>query len=134
METLFKPVNKLPFDKTILPHMKQTATDMLSTVEANPYTQAIVLFSQNGNEYGTIIKNTLSAETEETEFLERLTVAKDTEIRYILCVWKGDASIDIPSFAFRKKLFALHSSNAESLMFVMTEDGVSVIKLSATMK
>ena len=59
--------------------------------------------------------------------------AKDTEIRYVLCMWQ-DSGIDVPSYAFRDLLCTLNSKNSESLLFVMTAEGVSVTKVSTTMK
>jgi len=51
----------------------------------------------------------------------------------VLCIWQ-DQCIDIPSFAFRNLLLDLNEKNSESTLFIMTTDGVSGIKLSATMK
>lgn len=114
--------------------MKKTAVDLLRNAEEGQYPQAIVLSSAMGKEYGAIIKNALFEEkTDEASLLERLKTAEDTEIRYVLCMWRHE-EIDIPSFAFRKMLCAVHSKNSESLLFVMTKDGASVIKVSATMK
>jgi hypothetical protein len=45
-----------------------------------------------------------------------------------------DKRLEIPSFAFRNLLLDFPEKNSESTLFVMTSDGVSGIKLSATMK
>ena len=102
--------------------------------EKGQYTQVIVLFSVMGREYGSIVKNAAAEEkSDESALLEVLKKADDTEVQYVLCKWQGNG-IDIPSYKFRKMLCALNSKNSESLMFVMTKNGVSGIKMSETMK
>lgn len=134
MQTLFELKTNMPFDADIFERMKKTASDLLRNTEKEQYTQAIVLLSKKGNEYGTIIRNVLSEDkTEESALLEGLRAADDTEICYILCMW-GDACIDIPSFAFRARLCTANPQNTESKIFVMTQNGVSVMKLANTMK
>ena len=107
---------------------------LLNNAQKDQYTQAIILYSSAGNEYSAIIKNACSKEqTEERALLERLKMADDTEIRYVLCMWQDNA-IDITSDAFRKLMIDLDPKNMESLMFVMTAESVGVIKVSATIK
>ena len=133
MQSLFELKTKITFDSDVFDNMKEMAIKLLYNTESGKYTQAIVLFSATGNKYSTIIRNACSKEkTEETSLIERLKIAEDTELRYVLCVWQ-DNSIDIPSFAFRKMLCTLNPKNSESLLFVMTAEGVSAIKVSATM-
>ncbi len=134
METRFELKTELPFDGTVWKRMKKTATEVLKNASKGQYTQAIVLFSTLGKEYSAIINNALSKEkTDEALLLEGLNTSQDTEIRYVLCMWQ-DGGIDIPSHAFRNMLCALDSRNAESLLFVMTDRGISVVKLGVTMK
>lgn len=45
-----------------------------------------------------------------------------------------DKSRDISSFSFRELLLSINPKNSEISLFVMTADGVSVIKLFNTMK
>ena len=71
--------------------------------------------------------------TEEKKLLEKLKASGDTEIRYVLCMWQ-DNNVDIPSFAFRKMLCDLDQKNQEAILFVMTTEGISATKMSATMK
>ena len=107
---------------------------MLSDAEKSQYTQAVVLHSSTGNEYSTIIRNALSeGKVDAVSLLQKIQEAKDCEMCFVLCMWQ-DQCIDIPSFAFRNLLLDLNEKNSESLLFVMTADGVSGIKLSATMK
>lgn len=131
---LFELRTKLPYDPNVFDKMKATAIRLLDNAEKEQNTQAIVLYSASKNEYSAIIKNACSRElTEEKALLEKLKIANDTEIRYVLCMWKNN-EIDIPSFAFRKMMIELETKNTESLIFVLTADGVSSIKLSTTMK
>ena len=114
--------------------MRQQAIDLLSDAENGQYTQAVVLRSVLGNAYGAVIQNVLSEEkTDEASLLQTLREANDTEVLCALCMW-CDRAIDIPSHAFREQLVTLNPKNADTLLFVMTIDGVSGIKLSTTMK
>lgn len=134
MESLFDLTAKISFDENTFANMRKTAIELLHNTEKGQYTQAIVLSTAAGNEYSAVISNALSEEkTDETDLLEKLKEAEDTNIRYVLCIWQ-DNSIDIPSFAFRNMLYTLNSKNSDSLLFVMTDNGVSVMKLSASMK
>ncbi len=134
MRSLFELKTRLPFDSTVFCRLKETATGLLRDVERSRYTQAIVLYSVTGNQYGAVISNALSEEmTEETTLLNKAILARDTETRYVLCMWQ-DQSIDIPSYAFREKLCACNPKNKDSLLFVMTSDGVAGITVATTMK
>ena len=135
MQTLFELKTKLPVDMAVFEQMKKTAEAELSKAEAGQYTQALVLLSAKGNEYKVLIKNALSEEkTDEIALLEGMKNSGDTEIRYVLCMWQNDKGIDVPSYAFRKLLCTLDPKNTDALLFVMTADGVSAIKISNTMK
>ena len=79
-----------------------------------------------------MIRNALTDEkTDEAALLEQLETTKHTEVSYVLCMWQ-DGGLNITSYDFIKMLLSMGSQNAESLMFVMTADGVSVKKLSVT--
>ena len=135
MQTLFELKTKLTVDMAVFEQMKKTAEAELSKAAAGQYVQAVVLLSAKENEYSTLIKNALSKEkADEITFLEGIKNVNDTEIRYVLCMWQADKCIDIPSFDFRKLLCALNPKNTEALLFVMTANGVSGIKVSTTMK
>ncbi len=134
MKSILELQTKMSIDLTVFEHMKKTAIELLSNAENGQYTQAVVLLSSTGNEYGTIIKNALSEEnTDGTSLIQKIKEAKDTEISCVLCIWQ-DKCIDIPSFAFRELLFTLNPKNSETSIFVMTAHGVSGIKLLTTMK
>jgi len=134
MRSLFELKTKIMPDLTMFECMKKKAIELLSDAEKSQYTQAIVLHSSTGNEYSTIIQNALSEEkADEASLFCKIQEAKDYEICFVLCMWQ-DQRIDIPSFAFRNLLLDLTEKNSESTLFVMTADGVSGIKLSATLK
>ena len=134
MQSLFEPKLSATVDPTIFNVMKETAIHLLSEVEKGRYTQAIVLRSSNQNTYSIIICDALSMEhRDETSLLKNIQEAKDSQINFVLCMWQ-DHCIDIPSFAFRKMLLQSNTENSETTLFVMTTEGVSGIKLSATMK
>ena len=119
----------------VFEQMKKTAEAELSKASKGQYAQAVVFLSTKGNEYSTLIKNALSKEkADETALLKEMKNVNDTEICYVLCMWQADKCIDIPSYNFRELLCALNPKNAEALLFVMTADGVSGIKVSSTTK
>ena len=134
MKSIFEPKNEFALDLTVFESMKEQAAKLLAGIEKSEYTQALVLLSANENTYSSIIKNALSEEkADEASLLQQIQDAKDEKIKFVLCMWQ-DKSIDIPSFSFRKSLLKANEKNAESMLFVMTTDGVSATKLSATMK
>ena len=132
--SLFELKNKLAVDMNLFEKMKKTAVNLLKESEKGQYTQAVVLLSSLGNEYGAIIKDATAEEkNNETALLEKLKAAEDTEIQYILCMWKGYC-IDISSYAFRKMLLSLNQKNAETVIFVLTGDNeISGIEVQKTM-
>lgn len=126
--------NTLMFDSDIFEKMMGTARDILNNAEKGEYTQAIVLLSANGAEYAALIKNALSEDkSDEKALLERLTIANDTEIEYLLCLWQ-DGGIDLPSYRFREMLYETDQRNTECKIFVLTQNGTSVVKLEKTIK
>jgi len=62
-----------------------------------------------------------------------LTVANDTEIEYLLCLWQN-GGIDLPSYRFREMLYETDQRNTECKIFVLTQNGTSVVKLEKTIK
>ena len=134
MHTLFELNTKIDVDAAAFERMMNAAEAELSKAEKSQYIQAIVLLSVKGNEYSTLIKNALSKEkSDETALLKRIKDLNDTEIRYALCLWQ-EGGIDIPSYWFRKSLCTLDPKNTETLLFVMSTDGIGGIKVSTTMK
>ena len=136
MQVRFVLRASVPFDEHALECMRERATILLHETKhmSERYTQAIVLVSAKGMEYGAVIQNALSKEKEdETALMEMLSLQGDTEIRYVLCMWE-DGGIDVPSMAFRQMLLTLDPKNAESVLLLMTDNGVQGVQLSKTMK
>ena len=134
MQPLFEPKIKNDSNFEIFKSMKEKAIDLLSNADNCKYTQAIVLRSSKGNEYGIVIRNALSEEkSDEQALLQKIQDARDSAIYFVLCMWQGGC-IDIPSCDFRKALLKLNEENAEAMLFVMTAGGVSEMKLLATVK
>ena len=134
MQYLFDPKIKNAPDFEIFKSMKEKAIELLSNTENCKYTQAIVLRSSKGNEYGTVIRNALSKERyDEQVLLQKIQDANDSTICFVLCMWQ-EKCIDVPSYDFRKALLELNEENAEAMIFVMTACGASEIKLLSTMK
>ena len=134
MKSIFEVKNSLPFDADVFERMKKTALELLCGAEKEEYTQAIVLLSRAGNEYGAVIENALLKDKrEEKALIERILSANDTSLSRVLCVWQ-DGGIDIPSFAFRQMLCDADDSNSDCGIFVTVDDGYSVIKLENSMK
>lgn len=134
MKTLFEINEGLENESKAFNEMMARAKRLLSTAENGEFTQAVVLYSKSGAEYSMLLKNACTEQLEdERALLDRLKNCNDTEIQYLMCMW-ADNCIDIPSFALRKMLCEVNPKNSETLIFVMTTDGVSFIKLSKTMK
>lgn len=134
MQYLFDPKIKNALDFEIFKSMKEKAIELLSNTENCKYTQAIVLRSSKGNEYGTVIRNALSKERyDEQVLIQKIQDANDSTICFVLCMWQ-EQCIDVPSYDFRKTLLELNEANAEAMIFVMTACGASEIKLLSTMK
>ncbi|MBR3864819.1 MAG: hypothetical protein IKJ19_06900 [Clostridia bacterium] len=134
MESLFELKNPIAVDLSVFEQMKQKALELLSKAKCEQYTQAIVLYSTKNNEYGAVINNALDKErVDENLLLKKLKDVNDTQIAYLLCLWQ-DKNVDICSYAFRKDLLLLNEKNSDTLIFVTTQDGISAIKLSVTVK
>lgn len=134
MQSIFELKNKFSYAPDIFDNMKADAVGLLRKADGGEYTQAVVLFSVSEKTYSAIIANACTEDkSDESALLERLKVANDSEILYVLCMWQ-DNGIDIPSFAFRKMLCSLNPKNSEALLFVTTKEGISATKLSQTMK
>ena len=132
--SLFELKNPIAVDMCLFEKMKKTATELLRDAEEGQHTQAVVLFSAKGSEYGRVIKDTIAEDiSDEMALIESLKAADDTEIKYVLCMWQGN-TIDIPSYKLRKMLRELNCQNSESVLLVMTFDGISGIKVAKTMK
>lgn len=93
--------------------------------------QLIVLKTANDNTY-CFSNNPLSDASGEDKIFVFLENKDETEIKYILCLWKkGD--IDIPSFNFRKRLLELSLSNDNTKLILQGFTGLICKDLKLTM-
>ena len=133
MEALFELKNPKPFDAELFGIMKETALALIKGAEKNPYSQAIVLQTARGQEYAVWVRDALSDSLEIEKMLSQMLQEQDVEIHHVLCLWQ-DGGLDLPSYAFRKRLLDFSPLNSEAGIFVKTASGISVIGLGSTMR
>ena len=122
-----------PFVSSIFDKMRQTAEFLLKDISTTKMTQAVVLLSSKGKEYSTIIEDVLAEEKNaEKSLVSELRANDDTEIGYILVVWKNGC-VDVPSYDFREMLCRMNTENKNAAIFLMGEAGYGVKSLGATM-
>ena len=68
----------------------------------------------------------------EDECLRRMTETLNTRVILTVTLWRN-GQLDVPSYAFREKLTALHPDNRDCCILLQTEDGLTVKRLSMTM-
>ena len=59
---------------------------------------------------------------DEEQFMKLLQEKADSEVKYIVCMWKN-GSVEIPSMHFRKMLLEASPKNADAIFAVLTGDG-----------
>ena len=122
-----------PFVPSIFDKMWQTSESLLKDISTTKMTQAVVLLSSKGKEYSTIIEDVLTEEKNaEKSLVSELRANDDTEICYILAVWKNGC-VDVPSYDFRKMLCRLNIENKNAAIFLMGEAGYHTKPLRVTM-
>ena len=122
-----------PFMPSTFDKMRKTAESLLKDISKEKMTQAVVLLSSKGKEYSTIIEDVLSEEKlAEKSLLRELLANDDTEIGYILVVWKNGC-VDVPSYDFREMLCRLNIENKNASIFFRCEAGYHVKPLGVTM-
>ena len=126
-------VQSYPFVRSVFDQMMQTAVHKLKDEPETGMTQAIVLLTSKGKEYSAIIEDVLSEEKiAEKALIKEMCKDNDTELRYILTVWKNGC-VDIPSYDFRKMLCRMNLENKNTAIFLMGEAGYHVKSLDTTM-
>ena len=65
-------------------------------------------------------------------FVERLVREGDSQVRYLVHVWK-DHALDLPSYDLRKALLELHPENKNALMLLTGAENFIVRSLQSTM-
>lgn len=114
--------------------LKQNAQEALLNAPKGENTQVILALTSEGAEYTEVIFDALTHEKlDEKKLVGRLEADGNPRISHILCMWHG-GSIDLPSFAMRKMLLELNEDNANSDIYVLTDNGYSTVKLSKTIK
>ena len=114
--------------------MMQTAVHMLKDAPNTRLTQVVVLLTSKGKEYSAIIEDVLSEEkVAEKALIKEMEKDNDTELRYMMVVWKTNSGVDLPSYEFRKMLCRLNVENKNAAIFVNEAANYTVLPLGATM-
>ena len=123
-----------PFVRSIFDQMMQTAVHMLQDAPKTRMTQVVVLLTSKGKEYSAIIEDVLSEDKiAERALIKEMRKDNDTELRYVMAVWKTSSGVDMPSYDFRKMLCRMNMENKNAAIFLMGEAGYGVKPLGATM-
>ena len=123
-----------PFVRSIFDQMMQTAVHMLKDAPNARLTQAIVLLTSKGKEYSAIIEDVLSEEKiAEKALIKEMQKDNDTELRYVMTVWKTSSGVDMPSYDFRKMLCCMNPENKNAAIFMNEIANYTVLPLGATM-
>ena len=123
-----------PFVRSIFDQMMQTAVHMLKDAPNARLTQAIVLLTSKGKEYSAIIEDVLSEEKiAEKALIKEMQKDNDTELRYVMTVWKTSSGVDMPSYDFRKMLCRMNPENKNAAIFMNEIANYTVLPLGATM-
>ena len=66
------------------------------------------------------------------EVIAALTAAGDSQVRYILHIWKNHA-LDVPSYDLREALLSLHPENGNARMLLAGENSFCIRSIQDTM-
>ena len=123
-----------PFVRSIFDQMMQTAVHMLKDAPRTRMTQVVVLLTSKGKEYSAIIENVASEDMiAEKALIKEMQKDSDTDLRYMMVVWKTNSGVDLPSYEFRKMLCRLNIENKNAAIFVNEAANYTVLPLGATM-
>lgn len=123
-----------PFVRSIFDQMMQTAVHMLQDAPKTRMTQVVVLLTSNGKEYSAIIEDALSEDKiAERALIKEMRKDNDTELRYVMAVWKTSSGVDMPSYDFRKMLCCMNPENKNAAIFMNEIANYTVLPLGATM-
>ena len=123
-----------PFVRSIFDQMMQTAVHMLKDAPKTRMTQVIVLLTSKGKEYSAIIGDVLSEDKiAERALIKEMCKDNDTELRYVMAVWKTSSGVDMPSYDFRKMLCRMNFENKNAAIFMNETANYTVVPLGATM-
>ena len=131
--SIFVGATTAQFDAALFEKMTAIARAALQGKNGNN-TQALVLYTDKGAYYCSVIQDALSADrTDENELLNQLIANDDTCVQHVLCMWQN-GDVDLPSYRFRKMLLEANADTANAGIFVFTENGYAAVKLERTMK
>ena len=123
-----------PFVRSIFDQMMQTAGHMLKDAPKTGMTQVVVLLTSKGKEYSAIIEDALSEDKiAEKALIKEMRKDNDTELRYVMAVWKTSSGVDMPSYDFRKMLCRMNPENKNAAIFMNETANYTVFPLGATM-
>lgn len=91
--------------------------------------QVIVVLTAKSHSFSLINHNIMEGNlSEEENFIEGLVEAGETEIRYLVCMWK-EYMLDIPSQHMREQLVKINPLNREMHLLLRGAEGYSTKKL-----
>lgn len=123
-----------PFVRSVFDQMMQTAVHMLKDAPNARLTQVVVFLTSKGKEYSAIIEDALSEEKiAEKALIKEMRKDNDTELRYVMAVWKTSSGVDMPSYDFRKMLCRMNPENKNAAIFMNEIANYTVLPLGATM-
>lgn len=122
------------FVRSVFDKMMRTAVHLLKDAPNARLTQVIVLLTSKGKEYSAIIDDVLSEEKiAEKALIKEMRKDNDTELRYVMAVWKTSSGVDMPSYDFRKMLCCMNPENKNAAIFMNEIANYTVLPLGATM-
>ena len=123
-----------PFVRSVFDKMMQTAVHMLKDAPNTRLTQVIVLLTSKGKEYSAIVEDVLSDEKiAEKALIKEMRKDGDTELRYMMALWKSGSCVDLPSYDFRKMLCRMNPENKNAAIFMNETANYTVVPLGSTM-
>lgn len=103
-----------------------------SLLSENPSAAQVNLLMTANERIYSFLRRGWDDETQENECLRQLQEAENTQVVSILCMWQ-DLTIDMPSYALRKKLLAMNAANGETRLLLRGENGINSIPLAQTL-
>lgn len=98
------------------------------------YAQVIVAQTSGGNMVTTVVSDATDSEDADMRgFLDALSESGDTELVRLVCMWRLDNWLDLPSYAFRERLCALNPANSDTQMLLAGERSCIVKRIGQTL-
>ncbi len=91
-------------------------------MQNNPKAEQIVVLRTDKPWVYSFENRVLSHGSEdEDKLIQDLIENGDTNVRYIVCMWKEALALDVPSYHFRKRLLEISEKNAEAEILLQGE-------------